>query len=108
MTSAARGSSARGKEAGELRPENGARFVLELESKEVAVARYRVRVETEPAAQTHATLSDRGVELGPWEGAVEPWAVEMALGFCRTVAKNHATAGDWPAVLRRWRSPRDA
>ena len=107
-------TTTRRREAGELPPEHGARFVLERLDGEVGRARYEVRIEA-PARGSEANHAVRGVAtirsasdvvLGAWDGAPEPWAVDTALGVCRTLGKNHAEHGDWPGVLRRWRAPR--
>lgn len=116
MSDANDGARRHGIEAGERTPEHGARFVLERLEGAPGAARYDLRIETR-AQSTHepttlaasATITSADdVAFSAWSAEPEPWALEFVTGLCRTLGKNHAASGDWPAVLRRWRAPRES
>jgi hypothetical protein len=113
-----------------LAPENGVRVLLELARAEDDVAIYRVELHAPDAAwHCEARIDPRGVAIGepaPLSsaapspaaeaggrptgggpaGAPEPWMIESARAFLRTLHKNHVAARDWPRRQLRWRERR--
>ncbi len=94
-----------------LRPQDGARFLLERTADTGAQASYRATIYTpESEHVTSAVLSDAGsVELAAPSGA--PAELEaMLVMLARLVARGASKRRDdglavWPARLLRWRGP---
>lgn len=105
---------------GALVPTHGVRVLLELASASDAEVVYRVELHAPAASfEGRATIAVEGgaIEWTPWsalprddgagaEGPPEPWAIESARAFLRTLHKNHAAERDWPRKQLRWRAPR--
>lgn len=96
----------------ELVPTQGVRVLLVRASIDDAGATYRVELHAPDASWTGEARLAAAITIGPWtatRGAApepEPWMIESARGFLRTLAKNHAAERDWPPRLLRWRDRR--
>jgi hypothetical protein len=97
-----------------LSPQNGVRVLLELERADDAAIEYGVELHAASAAWAGKSTIDAATgavsfaAFHPIEGtgAPDPWMVESARGFLRTVHKNHVAERDWPRRLLRWRAER--
>ena len=97
----------------DLSPHHGVRVKLELaEAGEHGVA-YDVELHAPSSAfASRVTIAIGGaLAFGPWRalegaGEPEPWMIESARGFLRTLHKNHVADRDWPRRWLRWRDRR--
>lgn len=104
----------------DLVPTHGVRVLLERGSTDDAGASYAVEIHAPASSwRSEARLAVAGAQiaLGPWRairgegGEPEPWMIESARGFLRTVLKNAAVERDpalrdWPPRQLRWRDRR--
>ncbi|GAB4211641.1 MAG: hypothetical protein OHK0013_33560 [Sandaracinaceae bacterium] len=86
-------------------PEHGARFRLARIEARGDHARYEVEVlGPTGTARCTAALRPGQVDVGPFEGSIEPWAQEVAIGFLKVLARSYDADEGWPRELRRWRA----
>jgi len=99
----------------DLVPTQGVRVLLVRASIDDAGATYRVELHAPDAAwvsEARLVVSGAQIAIGAWtanRGSApepEPWMIESARGFLRTLVKNHATERDWPPRQLRWRDRR--
>lgn len=89
------------------RPSHGARFSFERVDVEQDSARYVVRVvEADKHAEAEASVSPSGLELGRFEGVIEPWAEKAARAFLEVIQRGYDPEAGWPRRVQRWRQQR--
>jgi len=87
-------------------PAQGARFELARDRIDVEGAVYAIAViATDARYAAEARVSTARVET-TWRSEPPAWIAETAHGFLKTLQKNHAADGSWPARWVRWRSER--
>jgi hypothetical protein len=89
------------------RPSHGARFSFERVAVDGESARYVVRVvEAEREAEAEARVSPAALELGRFEGSIEPWAGKAARAFLEVIQRGYDAEAGWPRRVQRWRAQR--
>lgn len=85
-------------------PEHGARFEIAREHVDGAAADFGVRVvEAHSTHEARVTISASTIDAR-WVAPPPRWIADTALGFFKTLQKNHASDGSWPTRLVRWRA----
>ena len=96
----------------DLVPTHGARVLLELSSAGEHEVVYRVELHAPSASFTGAAslaIPGGAITFAPWtalrggEGAPEPWMIDSARAFLRTLFKNAIEDREWPRKQLRWR-----
>lgn len=96
----------------DLVPTHGVRVLLVRAAIDDAGATYRVELHAPDSSWASEARVGAAIAIGPWTATrgsapdPEPWMIESARGFLRTLAKNHAAERDWPARQLRWRDRR--
>lgn len=93
-------------------PAHGARFRFDLVEASGSTAIYRVLVTASSArataqARVSAPMVNARVQVGPYEGAIEPWAARTVVAFLEVLARSFDEETGWPRRIERWRKERD-
>jgi hypothetical protein len=95
-----------------VRPDKGARIVLDLEragADEVVYAAWLLAPDAEWRGQARVAVADGTVTFSGWTPAEPPaWIVALAHAFLRTEwrARRDADPEPWPRRIHRWRETR--
>lgn len=89
-----------------LHPSTGARMVIARDAAPPDEVRYRVDVyEPEAHHSGSASLVDGALTWGAFDTPPPDWALQFLGRLLLGLAKKHASDGDWPRKLTRWRAP---
>jgi hypothetical protein len=95
-----------------MRPDTGARIILDLDRQDASVVVYAawlLRPDAEWRGSASMALADGRVSFGAWDAGEPPaWLVALAQAFLRTEwrARREADPAPWPRRINRWREER--